>query len=838
MHRLARGRRAAACVLAALPLAFLAAPAARATQGFERAGTLPVAPGSALLPDAHTHRLLEIGGGARTRPADPVAPDDDGALTLTAYDTRTLKRVRHAVFAPYWPQNGSGGRPRVHAFDAGARRLTVLAYGGEHEMNNFVNPVLVTLDVDALRVVSTTPLTGIVPHGARVLGMRSRPGDKVMLVAQALPSASVPLLFPVEAPRLAGVFLVEIGRAGGALTWGPALVRGCQSAIANQTQSLLGFARDAVFLGCATSQVLGVPAPGLQAVAEVSVGDTTKQRVYYLPGSYASGDVYVDDDAERMLLVGSTVGSPAQAVWVFDLAHRVFVGQVASGDVNVLGAGLDERTGRMYVGVDGAVLVTTGRGLQIPQAVRFDVPANIGPITPLPFARSIVVPTRGPGSSWVFAVYRDRLPADTFVPGTPRDYRALDDLTADAPQYATESQAFGMRVHTIGAVNAALQNVFPLQGNYWRDPGNATGLKDGDRDVLFARIVRAHLSADEASAEAIAADRDANTHADYDTLDKSIDLPAWPYESAGCRDFGNGAGAEPEPVEGATTACALGKGSVTASASYGGVGLPGTITVGESSSGVTLTRDAALGNVTFAEARNVVIAGSVRIALVRSEARARAAGRKGQALGDYTTIFKGVVAGDFSCDDDCDAARVLAALTEELGAAVRVELPAAHLVATPGGAHGHAMRDPWEHQQDVVINNQDETQQQVPALRLTFVNDKSLASRVIVELAATSADATSLRVVPAKRVFVDPPLVPPALPSLAPSLAPESPRAPAPATQPLDKVVRTLGHGWKVLLTGRPGMVVRSIALWTLFVSPFFFALRRRVLRQIDGMTP
>jgi hypothetical protein len=76
------------------------------------------------------------------------------------------------------------------------------------------------------------------------------------------------------------------------------------------------------------------------------------------------------------------------------------------------------------------------------------------------------------------------------------------------------------------------------------------------------------------------------------------------------------------------------------------------------------------------------------------------------------------------------------------------------------------------------------------------------------------------------------------LPSIAPVPRPApAPKAPAPPPT-LDKVVRTLGHGWKLLLAGGPTMILRAIALWALFMSPLFFALRRRVLRRLDGMAP
>lgn len=828
-HGLAGARRYLPAVLGAILLA-AALPAPGSSGGLERVGTLPLTPGDAVVADAPTRRLIAIGGGLTE-------------LTLTAYDADRLTRLRSATLAPWWPQAGLGGRPRVYAVDAQRRRLYVLAYATEQEMDNTVNPQLLAIDLDALTVSHAFPLVPAVPPGFRVLGIRLRAAGRALLVTQAVPTVAVEGLFPIEAPRASGVVLVEIALGSGARTGRPIPVRGCQTLVTNQSQADVAVTLEHIYIGCATAQVLSFPvtfvSPGVPAVASVRIADPADQHLFFLPGSYATGDVYYDDVARRLLLVGSTAGRPAQAVWVFDVDHRVFVSQIAAGDVNVQGAGIDPSTGRLYVGIDGALLVTITRGLEVPQAARFDVDVNQGVIFAVPFNRSVIVPTRPKAGGWAFVVFRDQLPADAFLPGEPTDYGELDTLTTDAPQFSADAQAFGVRVHTIGGVNSALQNVLPLGGNYWRDVGDNTDLKDGDRDLYFSRIVRAHLSADEASAESVSADRDPNTESDYLTLSESAPLPPWPYHPADCRDFGGGA--PPGAAERASAECRMAQGLTTAGTSNPGVEIPGLVSVAWSESSTTLRLDPGRGIVAevSAEARDVVIADTVRIGSVRSTVVSRASGRRGGAAGDFIRTFENVVAGDYRCTNQCDASEVALAISDTLGSVVRVELPRAHELATRGGARGHALREPWEHQQDVSINNQDPTELQVPALRLVYINDSALASRVIVELAATKADATFLRLVPAA-----PDEAPPSPRVLTLRIAPPPPPVvppPAPLPPPAPPVRherRIPGHGWQVLLSGSTGEVLRSIALWTVFVTPLFLAARRRALRSLSRREP
>jgi hypothetical protein len=163
------------------------------------------------------------------------------------------------------------------------------------------------------------------------------------------------------------------------------------------------------------------------------------------------------------------------------------------------------------------------------------------------------------------------------------------------------------------------------------------------------------------------------------------------------------------------------------------------------------------------------------------------------------------------------------------------------LEATPKGAAGSAIRDRWQHQQDFVFNGQDEIEQQIAALRVTWVNDNAARSRVIAEFAATQADS---------QYFVTPVTGPSANgdTSLADLFAGSSllnsdltaggsggrPAIAGSRGRGGSTLLKRLGQGLKFLFTGR-GHTLLNILLWSLLGLPVFLATRRRYLLRLIG---
>lgn len=804
--------------------------AAARTDGFRPAGELPLKETERVIVDERAGKLVALGGGG--------VNVGDIYLRVTLYDARSLKRVRSAEWPPYLPQvTRVGSSPQVFAFDHARRLLHVLAYRSRADQQNTANPHILSIDVDTLKIVNgPEPLT-IFPRGVRLFGASVWPSGRIGLVGQVVPEVSAPQSGEVGAPAMFGVMVGEIDPATADVTWGPAVVRGCQTAISDQDQAAIAMGGDAVFVGCGTGTVGTTTAPGTPAVVAIERDDPTRQRLNVLPGSYAGGDSYLDSAARRLLLVGRAGDRPAQAVWIFDIAHEVFVGVIAAGDFVIRGFGVDPRLGRLYISIGrvaerGALLVSSDRGIDIPQAQSFEVPAAGGPIVSIPSTHTVIVPVEVAEERVVYRAYRDTIPASAFTVSNLFDYSTYDALSTQAQQFEGDVQSFGVRLHLVGGVGGLAKNAVYLDGaNYW--PFAPTGLKDGDRDLYLARVTAAHLSQDEASAAAIRADRDDTTDSDYRALaarSSGAMSEAWPFGRAECRDFG--AGSSPGEAEGSNARCAQRAGTVAADASYAGADVSGLVSVGWSSStaGIMLDKAAGLVAEATAETRNVVIGNEVHIGRIASQIRVAARGTAGSSTVSHVRSFEGVSAPGYTCASECDPFAVARVVSEALGAQFRVEIPAADTIATKGGAHAHVLREPWTHQQDVVLSSQDPTEQQVPALRITYIGDNAVASRLMVEFAGAMGAATYLRA--GKGSAVGPgPALPGPLPDL-PTILPSNVARPGDAVSPktsdsiIRRIVRGVRHGWRLAF----GMGPRSVALWTLLLFPAFLLARRRQL--------
>jgi len=827
----ARALHSAAVLLCVLGLV---QPVARAADGggFRPVGDLPLRDTDRVIADDHAGRILVLGGGG--------VNVGDVYLRVTLYDARRLTRIAAAEFPPYLPQVVQSTTPEVFAFDEDRRLLHVLVYRNRSDQQSSSNPNLVAVNVDTLKVTSgPTPLT-VFPHGVRVFGAAMWPSGRIGLVGQLVPRASAPQAGEVS-QRIFGVVVGEVDAKSTRTTWGPVVVRGCQTVISSQDQAAVAAHAGSVYVACGTGTIATATAPGTPAVVAIDRASPTTQRLNVLPGSYADGDSYLDPVAGRLLLVGRAGDRPAQAVWVFDLAHEVYVGEIAAGDFTIRGFGVDPQLGRVYVSIGhiaepGQVLVSSDLGVDIPQALAFDVPADSGPIVAIPSARSVIVPVALGDQKIAYRVFHDQIPATTFSASTLFDYSSYDSLATDAPQFAGDVQAFGIRLHNVGGFGGIAKNVFYLDGfPYW--PFARTGLKDGDRDLYLARVGAAHLSQDEASAGAIAVDRDDTTDSDYRTIaaDSHKRLPKdWHWGRAECRDFG--LGSPPGSADGAAVDCNERAAKLDASVTYNAIP-GGLVFVGSASSTAHIHLDPKLGLVAeaTAEARHIAIAGVVHIERITSTITVTARGVAGSATVQYASSIEGVRAGRFTCTARCDPLAVARAIASALGAQFRVELPKADLFKTKGGSHAHALREAWGHQQDVVLSSQDPTELQIPALRLIYSGDNAVASRMIIEFAGAMGDATFLRVAPGSDSGGGPSIAPP---PIVPSVLPTTVSRARVSTSPpagdsiIRRIVRGFRHGWHVSFD----MGARSAALWLILLLPaFLFARRRQLVGLVRG---
>lgn len=846
-----RGARAALALalLASAPAVGTPSPSMAAPSPLRLVGEVPATQSTPVLSDPLTRRLLVL---------NPTSID--------FYDPFTLDKAGALSLAPYTHGGHVTGMPIVYAWTPGQSRLYLLVYEAGDIARQ--SPYLAVIDpsgphLDSVRRISPLP-PGIVAQGMSYYA----PKNLVYILGQD-PSG----LIGTHSVHLAEV---DVGRAAATWTTPYALGAVCQKTIGSGRQAAVHRPKGSnkVYFGCGTGNLIFGREPGLPGVAAVDVSDPSSIRTKVSPvsGSYASGESLYDDAANRLLLMSAGTGVPGQAAWVFDEVHEVVVGLVAAGNVNLKGSGVDPVGGRLWVAIDSGVLVSTDRGLKIPQATEVPLPGVIGgTIAAVQFAQRVVINVQSNKDNRVHAYVYEHDFGD-YVEPPPGD---PDATTVDMPEapgktgatFGGDAKAYGARVHQVAGVNGVLQNVLALNQDYWANSGGRAGVNDGDRNAWFSRTIRARLGEAEASASAVNVDGDANTRADY-SRDYTKTTPpvdgapspsmpdagqGWPYTAAACVDFG----AKPADGDapGAEVECDAGDSHVEATVSYRNentlpadtAGAAPLASFGGSNSHTALDRVTALGLVvdTTAEVRDVVLAGVVRIGRITSHAKSAAGGRPGTATASYERTFENVTMPGFSCSTDCDPAEVVDAMNAVLPSTVVAELPGHELVRTPRGAQGAALRDPWEHQQDVTLNNDGETDLETPALRVTYHGDNAVRSRLILEFAATQANST-YSIYPLAgpldggfdigsdlaELFAGSDLGSPLLPGggVVTDTGGDALEQAGVSRKP--GLGRRLAHGLRLLLTGRRALLLNAL-LWSLLSLPVFLIGRRRYLLRL-----
>jgi hypothetical protein len=732
--------------------------------------------------------------------------------------------------------------PPSYAWDEANRTLFLLTYPSAADRIAASNPHLVAIDARTLEPRTDVALNAL-PTPWRIRGLRYAPLLKRLYV--------VGQISPVQDDDgNHTVAVAAIDPQSGRSVWsspGFVSIPSCQKLVSNQQQSAVSLDASETLLtiGCAAGRIGFATQPGVPAVASIDVSDPAHPAtsIHQVAGNYVLGDDLDSGAAGRFVMVSSSIGSPTQAAYVFDRPSRSYLGVVSAGDSEIQSVGLNTANGHLYVATNQGLLVASFTGLDIPQALQFDVPgASPGAVLVVPFGGLLAIPVHTvPGdlsSPVVVKLYRDRVPPFVEPAENP------DARTNDVPEipgktstlFDGEASAYGMRVKEVGGLNGALQNVVPSTQNYWREVHQASnlndGLSDGDRSFAAASIPKTRLSNDEAGSSAVSLAPDENTLSDYGTLTQG---KPWTYETASCADFGSGA--TPGQAEDASAWCSYAHEKAGAEASFQKLTIPGVVVVGSSASSTRIDRVSGVGvrSVAQAEARDVTIGTNVFIGRVVTEVSAGAGGRPGTAKTSFVRRFENVSTPAYSCSTSCDPASVLKAVSAALGVTFRVTSPEAEIIRTPRGARASVQRDPEGQQEDMVFNDQSRVERHVPALRITAILDNSARARVIVDLAAAEVVAT-YGITPQEMPDVGgppPPLVQP--PSIVVRPPAPSHYTSHPGIPPLVRTLLDPSMPWR-LLVGSPGILV--FLMWSLFAAPLYVATRRRALLRFVRKRP
>ncbi|HEX7168662.1 MAG TPA: hypothetical protein VF230_16900 [Acidimicrobiales bacterium] len=873
----------AALVVAATGLVAIGAdplPSAAAPSPFTRVGDLPLSQVTPILADPASKMLMV-----------PNGP------TIDLWDPMTVKKVRSISLAPYNTLHQGAGLPITYAWSPGQGKAFFLVYDALDQGRAMpslatINPV--TGVAESIKRIQPAVPGGPAPFppGVVAQGMSYNAEHKKIYLLGQDPSGLVGDY---------NIHIAEVDATTATSSWTTPYVPGpaCQKPVATSRQAAIHRPRGSnkIYFGCGTGNLIFSREPGNPGVAAVDITNpaTPSLQVFPISGSYATGESLYDDAANRLILMSAGTNVPAQAAWIFDETHEKVIGVVSAGPANLHASGLDIEGGRLYVAIDNKLLISTDRGLKIPQATEVAFPGILGPnVVPIHFAKRIIITYREANALKV-SVFESTVTDYTEPPVADPDASTIDHPETPgvtAVDFGADSKAYGLRAHQVAGVNGIGQNVVATNTDYWANTGGAAGYNDGDRNAWFARAIRARLGDSEASASAVTVDGDSNTQADY-TKDTSIRSPAnidqlkvkqgdtlhrvegqpWPYTTAACADLGAGAKSASVPATDpdVTVTCDLAKAKVETTAAHEAAyladGLDASTAIigaGAATSHTTLDRKTGKGVVVVseAEARDVsILAGLATFGRIYSKAESATAGRPGTASADYKRVFENVNIAGTKCAQ-CDPVDVVARLNAVLPTSLRAELPAYEKVTTPRGARAAIQREPYLHQQDVTLNNDSETDLEVPALRITYYGDNAVRSRMIFEFAATQANSTyAIYLLPEEgfdpdieeedeEVFGDDESVEDFWNSEAivggededgegdegdGEGDPEELVAdPASNPGPGGGWGKRLGNGLGILFTGR-GALVLNVLLWSLLSLPVFLAGRRRYLLRLIG---
>ena len=507
----------------------------------------------------------------------------------------------------------------------------------------------------------------------------------------------------------------------------------------------------------------------------------------YTTGSGVSGLGLFDYGTDRFFMQSQADTTPG--TWVFDGRLSAWVGFVGTPDASDVFGGINQRTGRYYLGGRGSdqtksyIVLSDARQTEVPQGTVFRPGQDLNGFifTDGETGRLFLNLARPkePGiSDWW--VYKDELPS--IDRSSELDY---DSLTSDIPEGPSTFSTFAGSVNGFGAQISVVGGVEGLTSlTCSQDPRPCNAFKElfrqsfnfspsfADRGLLLAQVPSVDLRNVGASAEARALSLDQTSDGEYATLvneaarrvaantrnedagDAVRETFAWPHREAACLDAGDGAQPKNEAGTGggSTVRCDLGKNEASASSSFGAFSLGG-VSVASSSFETASTKDPTKGVVTKTTAivKGIEISyvglGTVAIDRVTAVATSVAHGSKGTASIDWKRTFEGVVVQDaagkvvFSCAEEqqCDAKAAIAAMNSVLQTRVRIDLPTPEKIASAGGAFAGLQESEGDFTNGLVANN--ESSRAVPAMQITVFNDGDEKSRLLIQLAGIQASS-------------------------------------------------------------------------------------------------
>jgi len=589
-------------------------------------------------------------------------------------------------------------------------------------------------------------------------------------------------------------------------------------------------------------------------------------ELYPLAGDFKRGDSHFDP-ATRRLVVTATSTAIGATAYVFDGTTGSFVGGVAVGSIPPYGATLAPETGRYYamspnIGLVAADIrstpVSQGRSdkryTKSPDHETSSI--GTGPLLADPardrvFIRPYVL---GVEREDHFTIVEDRAPRWAPPHASSPDMHTVDveESERTGASFAGSVQGYGSRQRQVGGWRGLQFNVVPVSFNV--EP-----VRGGTRELRGAYLNAVALTNQEASASAIAADRDeSNTGGD-----QAATGTEWPYAAAHCADFSGEA--TPDDTDGATVACDLANRQVTAGAISMGsqAGAAGT---GPSSVDGEIVLDPDRGMVArvTASAESVTfLDGLLTIGRVTATTEAVAYGRPGTASTTFERTLHDVsVAGQPLCTGPCDPEAVAAAVNSRFPGRLRLDFPTPDEQLAAGSPRGYlaiSRRIEAEQVQAVQFDEQAADRLEVPGMVVTVYSDNARPGRTIYEFAGTEAEARygifllaqpgPAGPTPPQPRPESPPVPDDVIRDLPFTPPPEAPHlrvdvvAPAeppavPAVSAPDDLLREVTERVRGLLVNGLDTALPVFAVWALLFVPIYLSARRRMMLARGEVSP
>lgn len=699
-------------------------------------------------------------------------------------------------------------------------------------------------------------------------------GNDLLLLASLERGASVPDVTPsVRLDRLSVDALLR-GTAGARWTRPYQLPASRCATMLNRAQptALLVVGARAYF-GCGPAATqydqTAAGSPGVVALAGVTqrAVPAIADAFYPMPGAVGDGVTVADRLTRRLVIVSTLTGG--YIMRVFDTDHSRYVGAI-KGDSNPAGFTTDAATGRLYFAGTGTGNGTLGRAdlaALVPTQGETQADPFRGVLSAAPYPRRMTFDAAGrrlylprrdisrSPAAYSIAVVRDDLPRYVEPPVSDPDANALDTVErpglTDSNRSAT-ARAFGADYQVVGGFTNLVQNTAG-------DTGST--LRPGTRSLRQAYVKQASLGNDGSAALAVSAEEDRATDADR----AGANAGATFVPPALCADFGSTPTVRPVVVASAQVSCDLAKQQTVAAASYtaedgvllttrgGGLPVPAPVQVGRSSALVQMKRLGGSGpvavNVT-ATAENVSVLGLVSFAKVSSTVAVATHGRSGTATAatPVVTVSGAEIGGKPACATPCSTDVLQATLNKALAGRAYVAFPPAMVTRSKRGAFVSVTQDPWYHAERVLDYDKADDDYAVPAMTILVYLDRSAKSRLVVDLAAVTADA-AYRIYALDRFTGGPPaaagpagsLLPPsglvAPPPGAPGLVGGgTPADVAAGSAPQQGLMGEVAARLRLALRS-PASALPLLLIWALLGLPEYLAARRRLLLELPMLT-